>query len=41
MGEESVLGFWKRVLVFEVNGDTDLVEFLNYIPEMEREEISH
>ena len=41
MGEESLLGFWKRILVFEVNGDTDPIELLYHISQMEREEVSH
>ena len=40
MGEKSPLGFREGVLILEINGDTDLVEFLGSHSQMEREEIS-
>jgi hypothetical protein len=39
MGEKSVLGFGEGLLMFEVNGNTDLVEFSDHISQMEGEEI--
>ena len=41
MGEKSLFCFWKGVLVFEVNGDTDPIELLYHISQMEREEVFH
>jgi len=39
MGEKPVLGFGEGLLMFEINGDTDLVEFSDHISQMEGEEI--
>jgi hypothetical protein len=39
MGEKSVLGFWEGLVIFEINGNTDLVELSNHISQMEGKEI--
>jgi hypothetical protein len=41
MGKESAFGFREGLLMLEVNGNTDLVEFSDHIPQMEGKEISH
>ena len=41
MGEESTLGFGEGPLILEINGDTDLIKFLDDISQMEGEEVSH
>ena len=40
IGKESASRFREAVLMLEVNGNTDLVEFSNHIPQMEGKEIS-
>lgn len=35
------MGLREGLLMLEVNGNTDLVEFSDHIPQMEREEVSH
>jgi hypothetical protein len=39
MREKSVLGFGEGLLILEVNGKTDLIEFSDDISQMEGEEI--
>jgi len=41
IGEESGLGLREGLLMLEVKGNTDLVEFSDPIAQMEREEVSH
>ena len=40
IGEEPAFRFREGLLMLEVNGNTDLVEFSNHIPQMEGKEIS-
>ena len=37
----AIQPFRSRLLMLEVNGNTDLIEFSDHIPQMEGEEISH
>ena len=41
VGKEPVFRFREGLLMLEVNGNTDLVEFSNHIPQMKGKEISH
>jgi hypothetical protein len=41
MGKEPAFGFREWLLMLEVNGNTDLVEFSNHISQMKGKEISH
>ena len=40
IGKEPVFRFWEWLLMLEVNGNTDLAEFSDHIPQMEGKEIS-
>jgi hypothetical protein len=40
MREKPLWGFGKGVLMFEVEGDTDFIELLDHISQMEGKEIS-
>lgn len=40
MRKKSILGFGEGLLILEVNGNTDLIEFSDHISQMEGKEIS-